>query len=168
MRHFLIGLSFIFSTTLLAESHDIAVVDMQRVISESDSGKKARETIDSQISKGEENLKKKKEELDKLKREFETQRSALSASALDERSSGIEKREKELQRMVQDLREELGKKNREEISRIVKGVQLVVADVAKTKNASVVLDKGAGSGILWASSSIDITDAVINSYNKKK
>jgi Skp family chaperone for outer membrane proteins len=153
------------STTALADK-GVLVVDMQRVISESVVGKGAKATLEAEAKKRQSSLATRKEALDKVKDALEKQEKLLSATALEEKRGDFAKKAREFERAVADQREELGRKNSSEIQKILDSSKKVVTEIAKQKQAKIVIEKDSRS-VLFVDSAIDITSEVIKELDAK-
>jgi outer membrane protein len=157
------------SPAALAANPDdgIFLVDMQRIINESILGKAARNNLEAEAKKRQASLGGAKAELDKMKTDLEKQASVLSAAALDERRAALEKKAREFERAVHDQREELSRKNGAEIEKLVKQINSVVRELAEKGNYKFVMEKDARV-VLYADSSLDITDQVLKILDSRK
>lgn len=164
---FLISLPF--GSALQAESaaQSVAVVDMQRVINESIIGKAAKTNLESEVKKREGSLEKLKNDVASMRAELEKQVSVLSGAALDEKKGALERKEREFSRLLQDQREELAKKNRIEIGRVVEEIQKVIKGLADDQGYDLVLEKGDRT-ILYSSAKFDITGKVVEKLDATK
>ena len=145
----------------------IYVVDMQRVISESVMGKAAKNTLEAEIKKREGQLQKLSGDLKALKGDLEKQAALLSPEALKEKRESLEKKEREFQRTFQDQREEIGKKNNEEIGKVVKQIDLVVQEIAKERGYRFIMERDSRV-VIYADKRLDLTDEVVEALDSKK
>lgn len=150
-----------------AETSPVAIVDLQRVLTESIAGKAAKNNLDNEIKKRQGSFDKERAELQKLKEELDSKSSLLSAAALEEKRTAFARKERDLARKVQDVREELGKKNRDEISKIIAQARVVTEQIAEKEKYQFVLEKGS-SGVLYSEGRLDITDEVVRALDSKK
>lgn len=162
----LLALIFACVVPVFAETQKILLVDMEKVLAESIAGKAAKNNFDEELKKRQLVIDKGKSDFEKMKGEFEKQAAVLSGEALNEKREALTKKEKELARLFQDQREELGKKNQAELGKILKQVRGVVDSVAASQNADLVLEKDARN-VLYARAGIDITADVIKQLDSK-
>ena len=146
---------------------DVVVVDVQRVVNESIIGKAARKNVEVLVSESKVKLAALKAELDRRTADLEKQRAILSKSALEERAAALEKQQREMQRKYQDFQEDIGRRNSEELSKVVKEVSSTVEEIAKAEKYIAVLEKDQRV-VVYYSSRLDITDRVIKTLDKKK
>jgi len=151
----------------VAQAESVAIVDTQKVISESIIGKAAKNNLEGQIKKGQAKLTALKSDFDKQKAELEKQSSILSGSALESRREALQKKQEDFQRAYQDIQEKLAKSNETELKKVVDQVNEVVGDLADQRGYKFVFERDRQS-VLYAADRIDITDEVVKILDKKK
>ncbi len=152
---------------VFAEDSEIAVVDTQKIITESIIGKAAKSNMESQVKKAQAKLAAMKVEFDKQRGELEKQASILSSSALQARREELEKKQLEFQKEYQDIQEKLAKANEKEIGKVVSQVNEVVDDLVDERGYKFVFERDRQT-VLYASDKIDITEEVRKTLDKKK
>ena len=143
----------------------IGSIDIQKVLNECESGKKAKADLEALIKSKESVINKKGKEIEKLKGELEKQASALSAEARKNKEEELEKLLRDYQRTVQDSQEDVKKKEGELTEAILKGVHELVRKIGKEEGYTIIIDK---SLVVFSNKSIDMTDKVLEEYNKTK
>ena len=144
----------------------IYLVDMQKAIDGSDIGKTAKSRMDAEIKKQEQELEKKKAEIDRTKADLIKQSSLLSAEAAEEKRVQLEQKNRELQRSVDDARQNLTRKNGAEIEKVVREIDLAVKELSREGGYQVVLERDPRF-VLYASERYDLTDEVVKRLNEK-
>jgi outer membrane protein len=148
-----------------ASALKIAYIDMQRAIMESEKGKEANQTI-MQFAEGlKKNIGQKQEELQKLKDSLDKQGVVITPDARAEKEKQYQSKLKDYQRIVNDADGEMQQKQMEIGQKLFKEVLEVVKDIGEKEKYTLVVEKGQG-GVVFASSSIDITGKVIAAYNE--
>lgn len=142
----------------------VGVVDVQRVISDSDAGKEAKKKLEQLIEKEDNRLKGLQDELKALRESIERQKSLLSGGAISDRQEELQKKERELARSIEDKREEIIRKNQSEIGRLVKQIDKVVERFSKEKDITIVLEKDPRL-VVYASDDLDLTDEIIDAID---
>jgi outer membrane protein len=158
---------FSLAATAFADDKAVYVVDMQRIINESVIGKAARNNMEGEIKKGQVNLEKMKVEIDSVRASIEKQGSLLSAEAAQEKRASLEKKERELARSYQDLREELARKNNTAIAKVVEQIDKVVKEVASDEEIEFILEKDTRL-VVYAEKQYDLTDKIIGILDERK
>jgi outer membrane protein len=140
----------------------IAVVDMQRVLNETASGKAARKDLETASSA-------KQKKLDKLQKKFEEGQAKLSKMEGAEQAAAAEKLQAdyyELQSMYMTLQQELAEQESRTLEKMYGNCQTLSKDMAKELGLDLVLIRDQ-STVLFAADGIDLTDEVIKRYDKK-
>jgi outer membrane protein len=145
----------------------IGVVDVNRVLQESIIGKAARNSIEAEAKKSQGKLAALKGEYDRARADLEKQGALLSGAALEERREKLVKRERELERAVQDAREELSRKNGVQMGKIMQQVDSVVKSIAQERKLAFVLERDV-QGVVYADEKLDITKFVVTELDEKK
>jgi outer membrane protein len=153
------------STALAAPELRVGFVDLQKALSSSSAGQEAQKKYDAQVSKAKTSVEDKKKELDGLKESYKKQSASLNDKARQAKEEEILNHEKDLKRSLQDSQEKLRKENMQLVSDLVKRIRAVVADVGKEEGFTMIFEKSSQS-VLYADSSIDITESVIKKFNE--
>lgn len=144
----------------------IGVVDIIRVLNESEEGKKAVAQLQSMLEERQKTLEEKQKKLQGLKEEFEKKRSVLSEDARKAKEDEIDRLGRELQRTAADYQVELQKKQNEFTQSMFKEIRQLINEYAQKEGYSLILEK-ADQIILFTTPEVDITDKIISIYNQK-
>jgi len=92
----------------------------------------------------------------------------LSQTAKDDQQRAINAKTKDFNREVEDYQADSDDRQRELLADFSTKMQTVIAEYVQANGFAVILDTGSRdtSGLVWASSAIDITQAVIDAYDK--
>jgi outer membrane protein len=142
----------------------IGFIDVQRVIAESQAGKRAKDRFQAQIKKVEGDLQKERQDLERLKADIEKKGPLLKEDERRNLEADFQKRSVNLQRTMGDYQEELRQKESQMMTDILKELEQVVAEVGKAEKFTLILER---SQILYSDQGIDITSRVIESYNSR-
>jgi outer membrane protein len=148
-----------------SEQIKIGIIDIQKVLSESDAGKKAKTDLESLIKSKQLIIDEKGRTIEKLKSEMEKQASVLSAEARKNKEDELEKLIKEYQRLVQDSQAEVKKKEAELTDVILKEIHEIVNKIGEQEGFSIIVELGM---VLYSDKAMDITDAILKKYNESK
>ena len=144
----------------------VGVVDPARVLSETNAGKKAKESL-STFSKNRQTLIEMEEkELRRMEEDFGRQASVLSATAKREREEQFRRRMAEYQQKAGELNREVQEKQKDVLEGFREKVEFVVGKVSKRLGLQVVMDKGKGGPTLYSEEGLDITGQVIDEFNR--
>ncbi len=145
----------------------IAIVDLHKLINESESGKKAKADLESLIKSKQSLLDEKGKNIEKLRTDLEKQAAVISADAKKTKEEELERVARDYQRLVSDSQTEVKKKEAELTSEILKDAREVINKIAQEGGYSLVIEKADGL-VLYFSSNLDITDRVIKKLNELK
>ncbi len=148
-----------FLTGCAPEGPRIAVIDIGRVISESQEGKKATAELDALVKEKRAEASQKAEEIDKLKKSLDKEPAATRKSKEDD----LLRMSAEYQKTVAAYESEVQKKASELKARLLKEIKNIVDTVATEEKYVVVLNTDSSS---YFQKTIDISDKVIRKYNE--
>ncbi|MBI2987246.1 MAG: OmpH family outer membrane protein [Deltaproteobacteria bacterium] len=164
-KTFAIFLLALFALPVWAqETLKIGVVDIQRVISESEAGKAAKEKFQSQVKKVEANLLKEKQEVEKLKGDLDRKSALLKEEDRRNLEKEIQRRERGYLLSARDSQEELRQREGEMTAEVFKDIVKIVGDVGKGEKFSLIVER---SQIPYSDDAIDITKKVVDLYNSR-
>jgi outer membrane protein len=146
----------------------IAIVDLQKVLNESEPGKRAKTNLDAVIKSKQAKIEEKGKQIEALKEDFQKKNTAMSEDAKKKNEEEIQRLIREYQRTAEDSKEEVRKKEIELTRGVVKDIHDIVEAVGKEEGYAVIFEK---STVAYSDPSVDITSKVINRYNdanKKK
>lgn len=166
--YLLLFLLFCMPVTLLAvDALKVGCVDFQKVLNESDAGKKAKTDLEMLVKSRQTTLDEKGKTIEKLKADLEKQASVLSAEAKKSKEEELEKMLREYQRLVQDSQTEVKKKELEITDAIIKDIRQIVEKMGEEGGYTLIIERTGGM-VLYSTKDIDLTDVVIKKYNQSK
>ena len=148
-----------------ADTVKFGSIDVQKVLNESETGKKAKSDLEGLIKSKQLTIDEKGKAIEKLKADIEKQASVLSADARKNKEEELEKSVREYQRLVQDSQAEIKKKEAELTETILKDIKDLVEKTGEAEGYALILEKGM---ILYSNKGIDITDTILKKYNESK
>ncbi len=166
MRYFFVVIGFCIYTGV-AWSQDkvkIGFIDVQRAISESQAGKRAKEKFQAQVKKAEADLLKEKQEIERLKTDLDKKGPLLKDEERRNLEADLQRRYVSYQRGMQDQQQELRQKEGEMTGDILKELEKIVNEVGKAEKFTLILER---SQILYSDQGIDITNRVIEAFNAR-
>ena len=140
----------------------IGFIDIQRAITESQSGKRAKERFQAQVKKAEAELLKEKQEMERLKSELDKKGPLLKDEERRNLEADLQRRYVTYQRSMSDQQQELRQKENQMTGDILKELEKIVNEVGKAEKFTLILER---SQILYSDQGIDITNRVIEAYN---
>jgi outer membrane protein len=144
----------------------IGVVEPQRVLSETDAGKKAMESLTAYAKSRQALVEADEKELRRMEEDFMKQASVLSAGAKKEREEQFRRRMMEAQQKAQQMNREVQEKQRDTMETFRGRIEKVVARLAQQMGLALVVEKGKGSPTVYHDAALDITAKVIEEFNR--
>jgi len=142
----------------------IGFVDIQRVIAESQAGKRAKDRFQAQIKKAESDVLKERQELERMRADLDKKGPLLKDEERRNMEADFQKRSVNLQRTMGDYQQDLRQKENEMMADILKELEGVVNELGKAEKFTVILER---SQILYSDQGTDITSKVIEAYNSR-
>jgi outer membrane protein len=144
----------------------IGVVDPARVLNETSSGKKAKDSLSAFSKNRQALIEMDEKELRRMEDDFGRQASVLSPTAKREREEQFRRRVAEYQQKAGEMNREVQEKQKDVLDGFREKVGLVVGKVSKRLGLQVVIDKGKGGPTLYSDEGLDITGQVIDEFNR--
>ena len=143
----------------------VAVVDVQKVLTQSVAGKAAYEKLkkmqDDRVAKA----KQMDEEMKKLESDLNTKRISLAEDKLAEMTKQISDKRINMQRFAQDADREIGEARDRELQALQVKIEPVIDAIGKEMGLALIFNKFE-SGLVYASEAVEITDTVIKKFNE--
>lgn len=158
----LLGLAW--GAPLAAQTVKVAVIDVERILLESNRGKAALQEIDDLRKQKQQQGQSMQKELTDLQSRFTDGQLSLSEDKLAELRKQIEDKTIALKRFQDDATRELTKKRDEVLDQIEKSVFPVINQIGKEGGYTLIFNKY-NSGLVYADETVDITAQVIERYN---
>ncbi len=168
---FLIFCALFFVLTLLpasllaADTVKIGIIDVQKVLNESETGKKAKYDLEALIKTKQVSIDEKGKAIEKSKSDIEKQSSVLSAEARKNKEDELEKLLREYQRIVQDSQAEIKKKEAEFTDSILREIRELIEKTGEEEGYTIIIEKGM---ILFSNKGMDISDTILKKYDALK
>ena len=145
----------------------IGVVDPSRVLSETNAGKKAKESLGAFSKNRQVLIEMDEKELRRMEEDFGRQASVLSPTAKKEREDQFRRRVAEYQQKAGELNREVQEKQKDVLEGFREKVGLVVGKISKRLGLQIIMDKGKGGPTLYNDEGLDITGQVIEEFNRE-
>jgi len=142
----------------------IGFIDIQRVIAESQAGKRAKDRFQAQIKKAEADLQKERQDLERLRNDIDKKGPLLKEEERRNMEADFQKRSVNLQRTLGDYQQDLRQKENQMMSDILKDLEAIVNEVGKAEKFTLILER---SQILYSDQGIDITNKVVETFNSR-
>jgi len=149
-----------FSQSVEAEAR-VSVVDVQRVITTSKAGQRARQEVEAEVKKGESRIASLKSEFESLEKAIQKQADVLSGTALEEKQGELRKKERALRVALEDQRDVITRKNRAEIGKVVNKIDAIIKEMGASGRYGVIIDSDPRL-VLFYDKKLDISNEVIS------
>ncbi|MGW8285123.1 MAG: OmpH family outer membrane protein [Candidatus Deferrimicrobiaceae bacterium] len=150
----------------IAQGLKIAVIDVNKVLNESEAGKVARKKMEDRY----EELKKKvdamTEEAKKMKEEIDKQKILLGKEKLKAKEDALDAKVAELRKVSKDSENEMQRRQRDLTRDVLKIVEGQVDKIVQEEKIDLLLERS--SGVVHFNPSLDITAKVLALVNKEK
>lgn len=155
----------VLAATARAAELKIGIIDLQKVVRTSDSGKSALDKLKDQTKEMKDNLDKQKAQIDKMRADMEKQSLVLSQEAKMDKEMQLKRQLRDLQDNFQNFQRKM-KVEEERLSKpVLELIGQVVQDYGKKNGFSLLMD-GRGAGVLFANDAVDVTNEVLVEVNK--
>lgn len=145
----------------------LGVVDPARLLSETNAGKKAKESLGVFSKNRQALIEMEEKELRRMEEDLGRQSSVLSAPAKREREELFRRRMAEYQQKVAEMNREIQEKQKDVFEGFRDKAELVVGKVSKRLGVHIVMDKGKSGPTLYSEEGLDITGQVIEEFNRE-
>lgn len=145
----------------------VAVINVQRVLTESEAGKAALEKLRKSQEERTARLKKMDDDIRAVDTELAQKRLSLSPQKIEEMQKQIADRKIVLQRAAQDAERELQEMRDAELKSMEAQILPLIDEIGKEQGFAAIFNKFE-SGLVYASPAIEITDTVIKRYNDSR
>lgn len=145
----------------------VGVLDPARILAETNSGKKAKETLAAFSKNRQVLIELDEKELRRMEEDFVKQASILSPAAKREREEMFRRRMQEYQQKVTELNREVQEKQKDVMDGFREKIETIAGKVAKRLGLQVVLDRGKGGPTFYHEDTLDISNLVIEEFNRE-
>ena len=157
-------LALIPASAALAQGAKVAVIDVQRLVTDSVAGKEAlarlKKLQDEKIAEG----KAKNDEVDSLRKRLNEGRLSLADDKISELEKQLEEKVTGLRRFQEDAERDFNKSRETTFSEIERRVFPVIEQVGKEGGYAFIFNKFQ-SGLLYADDTSDITNQIIQRFD---
>lgn len=157
---------FIFSSTfsLAADVAKIGVIDFQKVLETSAAGKAIQTELKAKNEKMAADLQKKGGEIEKIRKRLERESMVMSKEMREEKEREQRIKVNDFKSLQKRYRSELQKRQVQLMQQLQSDVTGITREIGKKDGYLLIIDK---RGVIYAPTSIDLTDKLIQRLNKK-
>ena len=151
---------------VLSEGLKIAVIDVNKILNESEAGKEARKKMEARYEELKKKIEKVNQEARTMKEELDKQKILLGKEKAREREEALAGKVGELRQLTQEAEKEMQARQGELTREILKRVEGKIDKVVEEEKIDLLIDRG--SGVVHAATSLDITEKVLSLVNQEK
>ncbi len=155
-----------FGGAACAEGIKIAVIDVNKVLNESDAGKDAKKRMEGRYEELKKKIDVKNDEAKKMKEDLDKQKILFEKGKVKEREDALKAKIEELRELTQDAEKEMQARQGELTRDILKTIEARLDKYVTDEKIDLVLEKSAG--VIHSNPSMDITAKVLELVNKEK
>lgn len=150
-----------------AADSKIVYMDSQRILTDSIAGKEAYGQLEKLKNERQKDIDKMQDSLKKLGEEIQVKGATMKETAKLELQSKYESELKNYNRYVKDAQEELRRRELALVKPISDEVNTIIDEYGNQNSIDIILDRR-DPGIIYTSSKLDITDAILKLYDAKR
>ncbi len=150
-----------------AAAAKIGYVDVQKVLVRSVVGVAAREQLEREKATMQKDVDTRRTEADKLREELEKKGMVLSPDAKREKEESLQRKVRDLRRLVDDFQKELERKEQALTQRILQDLTTVIERIGKERGYLLILEKR-GASVIYGDAEADITEEIIKVFDLEK
>ncbi len=149
-----------------ADPVKIGVMNVQKILSMSTVGQKAKVKVEEKIKALQSKFKAEEDALNTMQKEIEKKSSAWSKDKKDEKVREFKKKRRELQAKSEDARFEVKQLQEKELGPILKKLEKIVEEYGSKNGYAAIFD--IKSGVIYFNKTVDISDEIIAALNSAK
>lgn len=161
-----LALAVLFAGASFAEGLRVAVIDVNRILNESEAGQAAKKKMEARYEELKKAVDAKQEEARKLKEELDKQKVMLGKEKLKEKEDALQARVNELRQLTQEGEREMQARQGELTRDVLKRIEVQVDAVVKADKLDLVLERS--NGVVHHNDSLDITARVLELVNRSE
>ncbi len=148
---------------IAAAQAKLAVISLQRAVLESAEIKKANTAMEAKYKPRQAEMEKVSKDLESIRQNLQTNAGKLTPQAESELNARGQRRQRELQRLQEDLQSDVERERNEILSRSTQKMQEVIKKLAEERGLDVVVDI---SNTVYFKPALDITADALAAYDK--
>jgi len=152
--------------SLAADASKIGIVDFQKILADSSTGKQAKAEINKKGKELEASLKEKGMEIEELKNKIQRESLVMSKEKREEKQRELRIKINDFKSLQKNYTEKFKQMEGRLVNKIKKEVLDIAKKIGEQQDYLMILERNE-AGAIYFSDSLDITDAVIEAYNDK-
>ena len=149
--------------SLAAAQSKVAIINLQRAVLESAEIKKASAELEARFRPRQQQMEKLQKDLQAIQQQLQTMAGKLTPQGEAELTSSGQRKQRELQRVGEDLQADVDRERNDILSKSTQKMQEVVRKLAEEKGLDVVIDV---TTAIYFKPALEITTDAIAAYDK--
>ncbi len=163
----LVALVLLSAFVLAQSTFKIAVINPQKVLQNSIEGKKILKKLQNLQKSKQDKINRMRRELNNLEQKLQTQGFTMSDAARLELQKKIDSKKASIQQEIKAAQMDIQYQSNKLLGQITKELEPIIKQIRKEKGIAIIFDL-TRAGVIDMDKSLDITDLVIQRYNKMK
>jgi outer membrane protein len=160
----LLALGLAGAVALDASAQSIGIVNMERVLQESDSGKQVQAALEERFGAQQQEFAGRERDIRQLQASLERDKPLMSKAQVEKKEQEIKTRIEAFEKDFQAIQKEVVEAQQTEGQKLLEPAREAVEKVAKDKKLGAVFE-ASRAGLMYLDESADITDSVIKALN---
>ncbi|MDE3104000.1 MAG: OmpH family outer membrane protein [Acidobacteriota bacterium] len=147
----------------------VALIEFEEVVAETNEGQHALKDLQTKFEPKKKDLDAQLAEIDKLKKDLQAAPATTTAAEKSARQKTIDAKERALSQAAAEAEQSYRKEMQDAIGKIAQKMGPVVLDYVKQNGYTLLLNntgQQAGLSVMWMTPGTDISQAVLEAYNK--
>jgi outer membrane protein len=161
-----LGALLVWGTAAQDEPIKIGIVDIDQAISSTDEGKAAREEFARKQREAEQQMQPLMDRYKGVEEELKAKKFVLSEEALFQKQLDLAEMRNLIQNKIKELEGQLQVDQKRLEGPLTAKLVEIITDVGKTQGFTLILRRGT-PGVLYTREALDVTDLIIQRYNRK-
>ncbi|MCB0413184.1 MAG: OmpH family outer membrane protein [Bdellovibrionales bacterium] len=155
-----------FASPAFAEAK-FGYVDMQKALQSTKAGKQAKASLEKEFNKKKKELEKLEADIKKMKEDIEKKSLVMSDEMKAKKQAEFQREFIKYQQQMAKSQQEISMKEREVTLPILQKLKKTIDTIAEKEKYDMIFEKSEQS-VLFAKSGLDLTDKVVQEYEKSK
>jgi outer membrane protein len=155
----------LFTASALAAGPKIGVINMQKIIAQSEPGQDAMKSLQEQFKDVKAKMDKQKEEIEGIQQELQKQEFVLSQEAKEDKQLAYKRKVRDFQDMYRSYQRKMQQEEQKLSEPVIKLVVEVITAYGKKEGYTTITDAQA-SGLIYADEKADLTEKIMVEVNQ--
>jgi outer membrane protein len=164
LRLLVVSSALLAAASAVSAQSKVAIINLQRAVLESAEIKKASTELEAKYRPRQAQVEKLQKDLQALQQNLQTNAGKLTPAAESDLTAQGQRKQRELQRLTEDLQADVERDRQEILSKSSQSMQAVVKKLAEAKGIDVVVDI---QNTVYFKPDLEITTEAIAAYDKE-